>query len=103
LRLLLVAFVFAVALPTARAFDASAAWSDTAGAIEIVAPTAHVDSPTATDSRSSVPQCATCTVFGAASSSSRLVAKARRVAAPRTEPDGVARWILGHATTSAIP
>jgi hypothetical protein len=103
LRLLLVALVFAGVLPTAPVFDASATWSDTSSDARIVAPTAHATSPTATDSRSNVPHCATCVVVGAASSSATLVARARRVAAPRAEPEGVARWILGHATSTAIP
>lgn len=105
MRLLVVAlFVCVWIQPVARALDVGAAWQDAHHDVEFAPPIAQALSSAVTKSRSSDPQDPGCSHVGVvayapttASSSARIDRSAPLAGSP------VTRWILRHATTSAIP
>lgn len=104
MRLFLVTLcVFAWALPSARAVEVSTTWNASPDEIEFVAPSAQAASIALTTSRSDSPDAASGLATRAASPTQVFAATACDVAAAPAVPHGVTRWILGHATTSAIP
>jgi hypothetical protein len=103
LRLLVVALcVFAWTLPVAQRLDVGATSRDAHHDVEFVAHTAQLASFGVTKSRAGDAPEAGCALACVASSPT-VSASARTVLSAPPVPRRATRWILRHATTSAIP
>lgn len=91
------------ALPSARALELSTPWSGASDEIELVAPTDQATPIALASSRSVAPEQASNPIGREPSSAATLSAPRFGVAAAHPASNGVARWILGRTSTSAIP
>ena len=105
MRLLVVAlFVFVWILPVARALDVGSMRHDAHHDVEFAPPIAQASSSVLTKSRSNDPQDPGCSTVGAIVYASTTASSWSRI--DRSAPfasNRLTRWLLRHATTSAIP
>jgi len=104
MRLLAVALlVFAWSLPVAQALDVDATWSHSHHDVEFAPPGAQPSSFAMTKSRSSDPPAPDCSTIRVERPPTTVSAAAQTALSAPAVATRATRWILRHATTSAIP